>query len=247
MPVSPTYGVRAQAAALGVQRARVAAPVGFDFGAILAANATHAWWAETLPASGATGNWTDINGVVATATGDPQVGTLNGKRAVVFAGAQWYACPNFAAAIAQPFAIVSVAANADPATSGLCVAGDSSGDVRLRQFIGQINMFNSPSALSGGALPANTSFAVAALNNGASSSIRINGGETTTGTLGTNILAQLHLGTRGPGFNNWTGLIALTAIIAPNALLTDPALQLADVVARAAAVEAGALIEYSIV
>ena len=220
----------------------------FDFGAILAANATNAWWAETLPASGSTGNWTDINGVAATATGDPQVGTINGKRAALFAGAQFYRTAAFSAAVVQPFAYVIVANSTPDAFRAMVDRATSTERVAiLRSPAGAVYFdIRSPNQ-GGGDTAAPNTFVARGLVNGASSSIRINGGAPTAATAGTQVLDGVTIGALAINSNLWIGNISLTAIVAPHALIADPALRLADVVARAAAVEAGALIEYSIV
>ena len=82
--------------------------------------AAYAWLGDSLPEVGAaTGNWVDVvGGVVATATGAPTVGVLNGRKAALFAGAQYYQTAAFAAAIAQPYAIVSVFSRADTDSVG---------------------------------------------------------------------------------------------------------------------------------
>ena len=189
--------------------------------ALFAAAGGYLWVGEDLPAGLAT--WpARVGGVTATAGGSgTTLGTLGGRPAPGFNGSGYFQTAAFAAAIAQPYATISVSRLASFAAAARVIHDTEAGtsvQVASVATAGAGWLLTGATALSlpAGSFVLDTPYVIRATFNGASSAASFNGAPIASGNAGTAALTGLRIGDRNSGARGWDGPIPLVGVL-PNA------------------------------
>ena len=186
--------------------------------------AAYAWLGDTLPAVGQpTGDWVDVvGGLSAAQTGAPLVGTLNGRKAPLFTGTQWFQTTPFAD-MNQPFSVVAVTAASSITGSVFAVCGlRGAANVGIERVGAAWRILAQTALPTGDIIAANVPVVIRGVFNGAASELWINGSLVASGDAGTTGIDVVTIGARSGFITPWLGTIG-ALVIFPAATIANAA------------------------